>query len=584
MTMTQCKLVRWLVGAVFMGGLAIGLASCSKTETIDLRIIHTTDVHGALFAYDYIGERSTEGGMARLSSMMKELRASDSNILLLDGGDMLQGEPITYYSNYIDTLSTNAVSEAMNFVGYDAATMGNHDIEPGHRVYDRFVDEVGFPILAANAVRTEDGTPYFKPYTVIERGGARVAVLGLITPAIPQWLPQHLWEGMRFEDVVESAKTWVPRIVQDEHPDMLIALVHSGLDNDNTDYNENAGRQLAETVSGIDLVLIGHDHRQTVEWVQRPSSGDSVLVLNPANRLERVGDIQVHLERKGGKVVSRRIEGKLTELASYEPDTAYLDKMSVYDKGVRAFLGRRIGVLDAPVEARDALFGSSAYMDVVHQMQLATVGAEVSFAAPLSLGARLQAGDIFVRDLFKWCPFSNHLYAMELTGREIKGYLEHSYGGWARQMKTKDEGLIAMRPDAKPTDRYKTLVPTFNYSSAQGIDYIVDVSKPAGERITILQMSNGEPFDMERTYRCAINSYRAGGAGGMLTTGAGIAKADLPGRIRQSSEYDQFFSLMRYFEIKGVISPKATGNWRFVPAAWVSGAEERDRAFLWPKQ
>lgn len=582
--MTQCKLVRWLVGSALMGGLAMGLASCSKTETIDLRIIHTTDVHGALFAYDYIGERPTGGGMARLSSMMKALRASDSNILLLDGGDMLQGEPITYYSNYIDTLSTNAVSEAMNFVGYDVATMGNHDIEPGHKVYDRFVGEVGFPILAANAVRADDGMPYFKPYTILERGGARVAVLGLITPAIPQWLPQHLWEGMRFEDVVESAKSWVPRIVQDEHPDMLIALVHSGLDNDNADYNENAGRQLAETVPGIDLILIGHDHRQTVEWVQRHSSGDSVLVINPANRLERVSDIQVRLERKGGKIVSRHIEGKLTELAAYEPDTAYLDKMSVYDRGVRAFLGRRVGVIDAPVEARDALFGSSAYMDVMHQMQLATVGAEISFAAPLNLGARLQAGDIFVRDLFKWCPFSNHLYVMELTGREVKGYLEHSYAGWTRQMTTKDEGLIAMRPDAKPTDHYKTLVPTFNYSSAQGIDYIVDVSKPAGERITILQMSSGEPFDMDRTYRCAINSYRAGGAGGMLTTGSGIAKADLQGRIRGSSEYDQFFSLMRYFEIKGVVSPKVTGNWRFVPAAWVGEAEERDRAFLWPKQ
>lgn len=575
--------MRWLIASVLMGGLSLGLASCSKTETIDLRVIHTTDVHGALFAYDYIAERPTQGGMARLSSMMKELRASGSNILLLDGGDMLQGEPVTYYSNYIDTISVNAVSEAMNYVGYDAATMGNHDIEPGHAVYDRFVQEVRFPTLAANAVRTDDGQPYFKPYTIVERGGARVAVLGLITPAIPQWLPQHLWEGMRFEDVVESAQAWVPRILADEHPDMLIALIHSGLDNDNADYNENAGRQLAEGVPGIDLILIGHDHRQAIEWVQRPASGDSVLIVNPANRLERVGDIQIRLERKGGKIVSRHIEGQLTALASYQPDTAYLDKMSVYDRGVRSFLGRRIGAIDAPVEARDAVFGASAYMDVVHQMQLATVGAEISFAAPLSLGARLQAGDIFVRDLFKWCPFSNHLYVMELTGKEVKGYLEHSYAGWTRQMSARDEGLIAMRPDAKPQDRYKTLVPTFNYSSAQGIDYVVDVSKPAGERVTILQMSNGDPFLMEHSYRCAINSYRAGGAGGMLTTGAGIAKSDLPGRIRASAEHDQFFSLMRYFESKGVVSPKATGNWRFVPAAWVGTAEKRDRAFLWPK-
>lgn len=571
---------RW--GAVLALALAGLLASCGTSETLEVRIIHTTDVHGNLFSYDYVGDRPSTGGMARLSSMMQAVRAESPATLLLDGGDMLQGEPITYYSNYIDTTATNAVAVAMNLLGYDAATMGNHDLEPGHAVYDRFVRDVKFPVLAANAISTETGEPYFRPYVTIERGGARITVLGLITPAIPQWLPEHLWSGMRFDDIVESAKVWVPRLLESEHPDLLVAMIHSGYENNNEDYLENAGATLAQTVPGIDLILMGHDHRQHTSWVHR-SETDSVLLVNPSNHLDLVSDIRISIEKRGGKVVGRKLDVTLSDVNAYEADTAFMRTMASYEQGARDFLSRRIGMIDAPVDARDALFGPSAYMDVIHRMQLATVGADISFAAPLNTRARLSAGDIYVRDLFKWCPFSNHLYVMELTGEEVRGYLEHSYAGWVRTMTSREEGLINVRPDAKKEDRYKTAVPTYNYSAAQGIDYTVDVSKPAGQRVNITQLSSGEPFDPARRYRVAINSYRAGGAGGMLTVGSGIPREDLRKRIVGSSDYDQFFSLLRFFETKGVVTPVNPANWSFIPTAWAQAGEARDREFLFSK-
>lgn len=564
----------------------ICLGSCSQQETvIDLRVLHTTDVHGALFPYDYINERPTSGSAARLASLLEQARAEDTDrLFLLDGGDFLQGEPITYYTNYIDTLQPNTVASVMNYLGYDAATMGNHDVEPGHAVYDKFRKEAKFPLLAANAVRTDNGEPYFEPYTIIDRAGVKVAILGLITPAIPQWVPAHLYEGMRFDDIVPSAQTWVERITKEHQPDLIIGLVHSGLDNDNDEYMENAGRILAEAVPELDLILLGHDHRKYTEWIKRKGGADSVLVINPANRLERVSDIRIRLTKQGDKVTQKQISAEFIELDdSYPVSPDYVRTFHDREEAVSAFLSRPVGTLESSVDASEALFGSSGYLAVVHEMQMRTMNADVSFAAPLSIGASLPSGTIYARDLFKFCPYSNFLYTMELSGREIKGYLEHSYAGWVNQMKSKEDALLLFRPDAKTSDKYKTQTPTYNYSSAHGIDYTVDVSRPVGERVNILQFSNGEPFLLDKKYRVAVNSYRAGGAGGMLTVGAGIPKAELAKRIVEGSDGDQFDSLLKHFQAQGSVSGRNPRNWSFYPTAWVEEAKPRDKAFLYSK-
>lgn len=554
------------------------LSSCDDSKTVEIRIIHSTDTHGNLFTQDHINEQPTTGGLARLSSMMQEIRQQNKNTLLLDGGDILQGEPITYYSNYIDTLRTNAVAVAMNYLKYDAVTIGNHDIEPGHTTYDRFVKEAKFPVLGANVIDTKTGNPYFTPYKVFEQEGIRTLVLGLTTPAIPQWLQEHLWSGLRFDDIIESAKVWVPKLLKEEKPDILIAMIHSGLINDNEDYLENAGEKLASEVAGIDLILMGHDHQQTNKWVKR-SPSDSVLLMNAANHLDWVSDISIKVRKENGKT-TKEIKGKFSDVNAYEADPEYSKALASYEDGVANFLNKKVGTLSQSVVASEALKGASPYLNVVHQMQLHSVDADISFAAPLNIFAQLEGGDIYARDLFKWCPFSNYLYVMELSGAEIKGYLEHSYGGWVNTMTSTKDRLIAMKPNVQESDKYKTLVPTYNFSSAFGIDYTVDATKPAGQRVNITQLSNGEPFLSNKIYRVAINSYRAGGAGGMLTLGAGIPKDKLKERIREASQYDQFFSLVKYFEAKGVVIPAMATNWSFFPKGWTEPAAQRDIAFI----
>jgi len=186
---------------------------CYAQETVTIKILETSDVHGAIFPYDFIGNKPMESSMAQVYTYVKKEREnSQQQVILLDNGDILQGQPTVYYSNYIDSSSCNIVSRVFSYMGYDAATVGNHDIETGPLVYRKVERELAIPWMAANAINTITGKPAFKPYTIIKRSGLKVAILGLITPGIPSWLPRNLWPNMRFDDMVESATYWVQQI------------------------------------------------------------------------------------------------------------------------------------------------------------------------------------------------------------------------------------------------------------------------------------------------------------------------------------------------------------------------------------
>lgn len=230
-----------------------------KNKTVELRIIETSDVHGSFFPYDYVSRKPQRGTLARVSSYVNRLRRQYGEALvLLDNGDILQGQPVSYFSNYVDTTEMNIAAQVMNYLSYDAATVGNHDIETGHKVYDQWINDVNCPMLGANIINTQTDNPYLKPYTIIERQGVKIAVLGMITPAIPNWLPEKLWNGLRFEEMVETARHWVEAIRQQEKPDVIIGLFHSGKEGGITTeaYCEDASQKVAQEVPGFDLIFL----------------------------------------------------------------------------------------------------------------------------------------------------------------------------------------------------------------------------------------------------------------------------------------------------------------------------------------
>jgi 2',3'-cyclic-nucleotide 2'-phosphodiesterase/3'-nucleotidase len=553
-----------------------------KTRTVELKLVETTDVHGAFYPYDFLTKHEAKGSLARLASYLQEQRAQyGQNLLLLDNGDILQGQPTAYYYNFEDTTSTHLVADMLNYLRYDAGNMGNHDVETGHAVYDRWIGQCRFPILGANILRNADDQPYLPPYQILERDGVKIAVLGMITPAIPSWLPERLWSGLHFEDMVTCARKWVKVIQEKEQPDVMVGLFHSGKgSNVLGGVVENASLDVAREVPGFDVVLTGHDHTRNLERIANVA-GDSVWIVNPANRALYVGDVSLRLQLKKGKVVKKELTGRLQSLMDYPVDEAFMLTFSPQYEAVSQYVKRRIGTMSSTISAQEAFFGPSAFIDLIHTLQLNISGAEISFCAPLSWNAEIKAGEITVADMFNLYKFENMLYVMRLTGREIKNYLEMSYGMWVNQMQGPDDHLLLLDEQAGSDEKgYRFKYYTFNFDSAAGIQYTVDVTKPVGERIHITAMADGTPFDLDREYRVALNSYRGNGGGDLLVQGAGIPKAELPGRMISATDKDLRYYLIEYIQQHPDLHPEPLNQWRFVPEEWAQPAAERDSRMM----
>lgn len=506
-------------------------ASNNQKEVV-IKIIETSDVHGNFFPYNFIERKEWSGSLARVHSFVKEQREKyGDNCLLMDNGDILQGQPTAYYYNFMDTVSTHVAADMMNYMGCVVGNMGNHDVETGHAVYDRWIKQCDFPVLGANIIDNATGKPYLKPYEVLERDGVRIAVLGMITPAIPSWLPEKLWSGLHFEEMEPCARKWVKIIKEKENPDVIVGLFHAGKSgNVLGQVVEDASMDVAKRVPGFDVVLMGHDHTRECVKVQNVA-GDSVLVIDPANNANVVSDVTLTVTKKDGKVVAKSVEGRLADMNKYPVSQEFMDKFAPQYKAVNDFVSRKIGTISRTITAKDAYFGSSPFIDLIHQLQLEISGAEVSFCAPLSFRAEIKEGDIYVSDMFNLYKYENMLYVMELSGKEIKDFLEMAYAIWTNQMKSPEDHLMLFKEPVEEGKRANFKNFSFNFDSAAGINYTVDVTKPAGEKITIQSMSDGTPFSMDKVYKVALNSYRGNGGGDLLTLGAGISKEDLAKRI-----------------------------------------------------
>lgn len=559
----------------------------SKTRTVKLRVIETTDVHGSFFPYDFINRCPKAGSLARVSTYVDSLRhIYGKNLLLLDNGDILQGQPTCYYYNYVNTKAKNVAAEVVNYMRYDAETMGNHDVEVGHAVYDKWISEVHCPLLGANIINTATGQPYVKPYAMFERDGVRIAVIGMITPAIPNWLTKDLWSGLRFDEMVSTARHWMQVVRGQEHADVVVGLFHSGASGGivTPQYEEDASLRVAREVPGFNLILFGHDHTRHYETIVN-TEGHPVLCLDPANNAMAVADAEIEVTKDHNTNASNipplvRVIGRLADVRGLKVDKTFMQHFQPQIAEIHRFVDRPIGTFKNAIYTRESFFGNSAFNDFILNLQLKITGADISFNAPLQFNAKIGAGTVRVSDMFNLYKFENQLYVMKLTGKEIRRHLEMSYDLWVNTMKSADDHLLKL--DLSKGDNQHTGFKnfTFNFDSAAGIDYEVDVTQPDGQKVHILRMSNGQPFQEDKMYKVALNSYRANGGGELLTKGAGIPKDSLEQRIIYRSERDQRYYLMQEIEKQGIVDPQPNHNWRFVPEAWTRPAAARDFELL----
>ena len=557
------------------------LSLSAATREVKLKLIETSDIHGNFFPYNFITQQDWKGSFARVHSYAQQERQTyGDNLLLMDNGDILQGQPSAYYYNFMDTVSTHITAAMMNYMGFVVGNMGNHDVEAGHAVYDRWISQCQFPVLGANIIQVSDEQPYLKPYEIIEREGVKIAVLGMITPAIPTWLPETLWKGLYFADMEQTARKWMPIIQEKEKPDIIIGLFHAGKEARTVagKYREDASAEIAERIPGFDIIMMGHDHRRFCGKIANVQ-GDSVLLINPANNGRTVGDVEITLTLDGDKVIRKSIQGKLADMDKLEPSPDFMKQFAPQYQAVEAFVSEKVGTFTETISTRPAYFGPSAFIDFIHSLQLDLTGADISFAAPLSFDAVIKEGDIHISDMFNLYKYENMLYTMELTGKEIKGFLEESYAIWTNQMKSADDHVLLLT-ERKDGNGYTFTNPSFNFDSAAGIIYTVDVTKPAGQKITIQSLANGEPFDLNRTYRVALNSYRGNGGGELLTKGAGIPQDQLKDRIISATEKDLRYYMIQYIREKKTLSPQPLNQWKMIPEDWTEKAAERDARLL----
>ena len=555
--------------------MCICMAAMAKQgKTVTLRIVETSDVHGAFFPYNFTERRPMEGTMARVSTYLKRQRKTyGDRLILLDNGDILQGQPTCYYTNYVKTDKPNIAAEVINYLQYDAETFGNHDVETGHAVYDKWIKEVKCPMLGANIIDTKTNKPYVKPYTIIEREGVRVAILGMLTPAIPNWLHESLWKGLRFDEMLKTARYWIKILKEQEKADVIIGLFHSGWDGGivTPTYEEDVAKKMAETVEGFDIIFFGHDH------TERNTTINNTLCMDPSCNAIKVAEATIQI--RNGKVISKK--GALIDVRNEAIDQQYIAHFQPQIDAIRQYVERQLGTFVSPMRSRDAFFGSAAFTDLIHQLQLDETHADISFNAPLTFNTDIKAGPIYMSDMFKLYRYENKIYVLRMTGEEVRKHLERSYDLWVNTMKSPDDHIMMLNEGAAGDEQrrgFKNL--TFNFDSAAGIDYVVDVTKPDGQKVRILQFSDGRPFDEKAWYKVVMNSYRGNGGGELLTQGAGIPLDSINNRIIFMSERDQRYYLTQKIEREGKVEGKPLNNWRFIPDAWARPALERDRKLI----
>lgn len=567
-----------------------------NSKTVKIKVIETSDVHGHFFPYDFMEKRPIRGTLTRANSYIKKQRSKYGNdrFLLIDNGDILQGQPCVYWSNYVMPEDENLAATVINYMKYDAETVGNHDIEPGHKVYDKWIREVRCPLLGANIVkeayknaeaRPEHIYNGLKPYSVHYKDGVKIVVIGMLTPAIPHWLNKSIWKGMEFEEMTACAKKWVQYVKENEKPDLIFGLFHSGLNGGikTAEYEEDATESVAREVPGFDIIFFGHDHQVHNMWITN-KAGERVLCIDPSCYVANVAEAEITLTYKDGKLTKKDIKGNIVSVLDEKIDKQMLKDFQSTIDNVKEYVNTRIGYFKHPIYTRESFFGNSAFTDLIHNLQMSISKADISFNAPLAFDTTIDEGEVTQADMFKLYRFENLLFVLNMTGEEVRKHLEFSYDMWTNTMKSPNDHALRLNDNAKE-DQQRTGFQyyTFNFDSACGIDYEVDLTKPDGQKVKILRMSNGEPFDEKKWYKVVMNSYRANGGGELLTRGAGIPQDSLESRVLFHTELDQRHYLTEEIKRLGTIDPQKNNNWKFVPEAWVKPALERDRKQLFGK-
>lgn len=478
--------------------------------TMKLVILETSDVHGNIYPISYADNSYREAGLGKIAPLIRKERELCPNILLADNGDMIQGTPLLYYYARFDRHRPNPMAVLNNRLGYDCAVFGNHEFNFGRNVLEHAVRDAQFPWLAANILNTETGDPYFgKPYIVKKyQSGLRVALLGLITKYIPIWEKPENIVGMRFDDPVEAAKKWVPYLKDTEQSDIVIISYHGGFECDlktgrptEALTGENQGYQLCAEVPGFDVLLSGHQHRRIAG-----TEIHGVTVVQPGCNGAFLGKVTLNLKKSEARWVVDSKKSELLPVKGVAEDRELLRLTDDYERDAQDWLDRPLGriagdmLVHDPMEVRTH---DHPLIEFINRMQMKASGADISSTALFNNESPGLPVNVSMRDIVSNYIYPNTLKVIRISGSDMLQALERS----ASYFKRSTGGPIEV------SDAFTTPKPQhYNYDMWEGIEYVIDLSKPAGRRIVKLDY-HGAPVKMDGQYDVVMNNYRSGGGG-----------------------------------------------------------------------
>ena len=528
-------------------------AGAQGTEVKTLRIIGTSDLHGKFMPWDYaLNAESPSGSMVQLATAIAQYR--DDNTLLVDAGDTIQDN---YADVFIGKEDVHPMIQAINALNYDVVVTGNHEYNYGTDVLRKTISDLNCKVLTGN-VYEENGEPLADGYTILEKGGVRVAIIGMVTPNITRWDGVNL-TGWAVTDPLEETRKIIDSI-QGQY-DVLVGVFHMGLVNE-YDRPNSGVVDILNACPEFDVIVSSHHHTLIPgEMI------NGVLVVQNKHMAQTMSVIDLTLEKDGGawKVAQKTAES--INIADYDPDAAMVDLLSTCHEEALADAVEVIGTLvDGPLVPENeisviptAQIQDTAMIDLINTVQMYYTGAQVSASALFVKDANLLPGDIRKCDLARVYKFSNTLYKLQMTGAQLKTYMEWS----ANYYNTYQPGDL--------TISFNPLLFPNQYDMFAGVNYEVNIANPSGSRIENLTWPDGTPVEDDDAFSIVVNNYRAGTQ--LLTPGEIFREGDLPVLLEMDvhGEIGGVREMIRDYIIQvkgGILSPECDNSWKITGNDW----------------
>lgn len=537
----------------------IAPSQSAMTSDIKVTILATSDLHGNIFPWDYNTAKPANLGLTKLSTYVNRVKADNPNVLLIDNGDTIQGTPLSYYYDKIDTKSEYPLMKVMGAMKYDAWVLGNHEFNYGLDVLNRIISDAWtehIQVLSANTYKNGP-TNFVKPYFIrslqTTKGEVKVAILGLTTKEIPSWEDSTHFNGLQFGDLVAEANQWIPKI-RESGADIVIVAMHSGEESPADTIPENQVKAVATKVNGIDAIIAGHTHSNIPQHDYTNPAGQKVIVTEPGRWGQFISQIDFNINKNiDGKWTITEKFSKTVAMDDLVPaDPAIIQLAGPYQDATLAYVATKIGVAAGDFVGDTQLLKETALMDLINKVQKYYAKTDLSIAAPLSSSARILKGDVTIQDLMSVYVYENYLYGIKISGKQLKDWMEWSFRYYAQVTSSND---LVMKD--------KTLnIPDYNLDQLYGATYTIDLTEQAGRRIKNLKV-NGKFVSDNDLFTVAINNYRFNGGGGFMKA-AGITKPEVIfDSAKAYGDDGQIRNLMiNYIRDQKVIEPAVDNNWQ----------------------